>query len=352
MTFSKELITFAGDNLDFYTCFNDYYMNEKARTPENAEKINKAFFAELEKRSGVARTEDNANAWAANPQVQWASFAIIDALVNSVLPQVLNESIGIFTDLRGVGYGDVVKYKVRPRQLFTVSKGAHGERTSVRQKQYDGDMIVAPVEHIVTVYVDFYSVLCGKEDIAEFVKLVVLSIEREMEMDAFKALMAGLNATTYPNRFKVAGAFDASTLITLIDNVKAYNYGVKPVVLGTATALSKVTPDSTLGFRGNWDASNGNIQLVKNFYGADLMVLPQFATDLDPHSTTPLALPDDKLFIVSPGMDKLVKGVVSNQMTNTNQYFDNADLTQNYTMRKDWNFDFLSAAWGATYTLY
>lgn len=44
--------------------------------------------------------------------------------------------------------------------------------------------------------------------------------------------------------------------------------------------------------------------------------------------------------------------VVSNQMTNTNQYFDNADLTQNYTMRKDWNFDFLSAAWGATYTLY
>lgn len=73
MTFSKELIQFAGENLDFYTCFNDYYFNESSRTPENSEKIHKAFFAELEKRSGVTRTAENANAWAANPSVQWVN---------------------------------------------------------------------------------------------------------------------------------------------------------------------------------------------------------------------------------------------------------------------------------------
>lgn len=208
--------------------------------------------------------------------------------------------------MRTVSYGDVVKHKVRPRQLFTVSKGGHGERTSFRQKQYEGDMVMAPVEHIITVYVDFYSVLCGKEDIAEFVRLAVLSIQREMEIDATNALTTGLSAANYPAAFKKSGAFDANTLIELVETVQAYNYGVKPVVLGTMTALSHVTPDASLGFRGQWDASNGNIQLIKNFYNADLMVLPQYAKGMNPNDG--LALPNNVLYVISPGMDKLVKG--------------------------------------------
>lgn len=349
MRFSNELITFANGNTDFLEAFQDYYFNESARTAEKSEKIHNAFFAEIEKRSGVVRNADNANAWATNPQVVWGAMSVIDAVVNSVLPQTLNTSIGIFTDLRTVGYGDVVKFRVKPRTLFTVSKGGHGERTTFRQKKFDGDVVIAPIEHIVTVYTDFYTVMAGKEDIADFVRRVVLSVETEMGKDAALALTTGLSAASYPAAFKKQGAFDAKTLINLVETVQAYNYGVKPVILGTMSALSNVTPDSSLGFRGNWDASNGNIQVVKNFYGADLMILPQFAASTTPSAT--LALPDDTLYVVSPAMDKLVKGVLSNALTNTNQHFDNADLTQNFTYRKDWDFEFVGAAWGGTYKI-
>lgn len=210
-------------------------------------------------------------------------------------------------------------------------------------------MVVAPVEHIVTTYVDMYRVLAGKEDIAEFVRLVIMSIETEMGKDAAAALNAGLTAATYPSELKVTGAFSAENLIQLGETVQAYNYGMRPVILGTSAALAKVTPDSALGFRGNWDASNGTVHVMKDFYGFTLMVLPQFAAGSNPSAG--LALPDNVLYVISPNSDKLVKAVVSQSLTNSNNFYDNADLTQNFTMRKEWGMEFIGAAWGGTYTI-
>lgn len=123
MVFTNEIKEFAKGNLDYFEAFSDYYFNESKRTAENAELVQKAFFEEVERRSGVTRTADNMDSWASNPMVQWAGLAIIDATINSVLPQTINESMGLFTDLRMVGAGDIVRLKIRPRTLFTVTKG-------------------------------------------------------------------------------------------------------------------------------------------------------------------------------------------------------------------------------------
>ena len=64
-----------------------------------------------------------------------------------------------------------------------------------------------------------------------------------------------------------------------------------------------------------------------------------------------LVLPDDKIFVVSPAQDKLVKGVVSNALTNSNQFYDNADLTSDYTTRKMWEFVYASASKAGVYTI-
>lgn len=43
--------------------------------------------------------------------------------------------------------------------------------------------------------------------------------------------------------------------------------------------------------------------------------------------------------------------VMSAAMTNTNQHFDNADITSNFTYRKEWDFVYASAAKAAIYTI-
>lgn len=361
--FSNEIVRFANGDTTFFDAFSDYYFHWAKETKredlgaydatvslaEKSDKIQKAFFAQIEKMSGVKRTDENANSWAANPMVQWACFALVDAVINSILPQTINSSVGIFTDMRYVSYGDLVKYTIKPRTLFTVSRGAHGERTTNRQKQYSGDLVISPIEHIVTVYTDMYRVLAGKEDIADFVRLVVLSIETEMANDATNALTTGLAYGTYPGALSIQGAFSSEALVTLAETVQAYNFGVRPVILGPATALMKVVPDSTLGYRLNVEGKDGMVNIVRNFYGYDLMLMPQYATGN--YTNYGLGLDPDTLYVVAPGLDKLVKGVVSNTLTNSNQFYDNADITQNFTMRKDWDFVFSSAAVGGMFKI-
>ena len=111
-----------------------------------------------------------------------------------------------------------------------------------------------------------------------------------------------------------------------------YNAGVRPIIAGSATALMNVLPDSTLGYRGNYEANGGSIELFKNVYGYDVIKMDNAAAQ-----GGGLVLPDDKIFVVSPTQDKLVKAVVSNALTNSNQFYDNADLTSDYTTRKMWD---------------
>ena len=274
-----------------------------------------------------------------------ASFAVVDATVTAILPQVLTPAFGLFTDLRFVSLGDVVKFKIMPNQFFTVSKGGTGERTIHRQKDFAQDIIVAPVEHIVTVYTDMYRVLAGKEDIADFVARVVLAIEQAMYGDALNALMTGLNNLP-TGTYNISGAFDMKTLVKMAETVQVYNAGVRPVIAGSATALMRVLPDSTLGYRGNYDANGGSIELIKNVYGYDVIKMDNAAAQ-----GGGLVLPDNKIFVVSPAQDKLVKGVVSNALTNSNQFYDNADLTSDYTTRKMWEFTYASASKAGVYTV-
>lgn len=351
---TKELKLFAEGNLDFYVAFDEYYAckNDANRVPsismaEMSEKIANGFLAEVERKSGFSRA-DNKDTWQANPLVQWASFAITTEIVNSLFPKYITNSLAPFVEMKTVEYGDVVRFKIKPRTLYTVSRGAGGARNTFRQKSYSTDIVVAPVEHMVTVYADMYSVLAGKEDIADFIRTVVLSIERDMKADAIKALNAGLSvAANYPAKFIESGAFSTQTAIQLAQRVQAYNNGAKPIIMGTAAALSRVIPDYSAGFRMNVEGQNGVATFVKNFYGYDLYEIEQIPSGVD----YGMLLEDNVLYFVSPSVDKLVKGVATTTLTNGNQFYEAADLTQEWTMRRRWDFTFASAGFAGKYTI-
>lgn len=276
-----------------------------------------------------------------------ANFAVINALVNAVLPAYVTESLAPFVDFRMAGIGDIVKVKVMPRTLYTVSAGGTGERTTFRQKKYAGDVVIPMQERIITTYVDMYRVMAGKEDIADFVRAIVLSIEIDMQKMAVAALNAGLSGASYPSQFLENAAFDAKKLIALAQRVQAYNNGIKPIIMGTASALANVLPDSTMGYRGTYDANGGSVHVLRDFYGFALYELPQMPTG----SNYGLALDDNKLYVVSPVGSKLVVGAMSTTLTNSNQFYENADLTQNFTMRKNYGFEFVGSSFAGLYTI-
>lgn len=234
----------------------------------------------------------------------FAQFAIINAAVNVVLPAYVSTTFAPFVDFRTIGYADVLNLKIPPKTLYTVSRGARGERTSFRQKKYAGNVTVAPIEHIVTTYVDMARVLAGKDDLAEAVRAIVISIELDMNAEIISALTSGLSAVSYPAAFVESGAFDAKKLVQLAQRVQAYNGMVKPVIMGTASALMNVLPDSTQGYRMLVDGKEGAVSYIKDFYGFELFELPQAPTGVG----YGMALNDNILYIVSPAVSKTIVG--------------------------------------------
>ena len=362
MAISNEIIQFANGNTDFYEAFADYY-NHKAAEEWNSKmgaydhnvslsvksgKVRDAFFAEVERLSGCKMTAENKDAWMANPMTKWATFAVINAAVNVVLPGYVQATFAPFVDFRTVGYADVVNLKIPPKTLYTVSKGARGERTSFRQKKYASNIVLSPIEHIITTHVDMARVLAGKDDLAEAVRAIVVSIEIDMNKEVMAALTTGLGAATYPTQFIKSGAFDGKELVKLAQRVQAYNMMAKPVIMGTAAALMNVLPDSTLGGRIVIDGREPVVSYVKDFYGFPVYELPQAPTG---SADFGLALDDTKLYVISAAVNKPVAGVMSTALTNSNDFYENADITQNFTMRKGYSFEFVGASYAGVYTI-
>lgn len=120
---NQEIVTFAAGNTDCYVAFQDYFCNKAVQTSENHEKLNKAFFAEVNAKSGVNAEGLSTEALLSHPSYRWSFFSVTEAVINAILPNILTDTIGLIADLRFVSLGDIVKFKIMPNQFFTVSRG-------------------------------------------------------------------------------------------------------------------------------------------------------------------------------------------------------------------------------------
>lgn len=348
-----HVVQFAGDSVDVYEGMKDYfahYMSEvrgknigvydKTDSLASKEtKMNKALFSEIKKRSGQSLDDSiSFEAWATNPMVKWATMQTVNMLIEAVIPDTIIRSIGIFTDIRNGGFGETGTFNVNPNSLMTISQGSNAQRTTFRQKQFKTSKTLVAVNHSITVDVALYKVLSGKESLAEFTRKAILSMDREMTTDAYGALRTLVNNATFPAALKKAG-YTQDDLLNLCEITTAYNQGNKATIVGTTTALSKVLPSSAAGYRIVTQSENIGIQLIKDFFEYDILMLPQVATGIN----YGLALNNSELYIMSTSSDKIVKGFLEGTtLSSSNDFYDNADLTSNATFNKRWIFEGLT----------
>lgn len=345
-----NVVQFAGENADVYEGFRDYYfhyMSEVADKKLGAydgtvslsskeDKMNKALLSEIKRVSGQSFDSSiSFEAWSQNPMVKWATFQTVNTMIDAIIPETIIRSIGVYTDIRNIDFGETQTFDIAPNSLMTVSEGGNAQRTTFRQKQFKTSKTLVPVNHSITVEVALYKVLAGKESLAEFTRKAVLSIERNMTKDAYGALTTLVGAGTFPSQLQKTG-YTQDGLINLCEIVTAYNQGNKATIVGTTTALNKVLPDSAKGYRIMTPSENMGIQLIRNFFDYDILVLPQVATG----QNFGLALDNTKIYVMSTSSDKVIKGVIEgNTLSNSNDFYDNADLTSNATFNKRWIFE-------------
>jgi hypothetical protein len=317
---------------------------------EKESKLNKALVKEIVKRSGVNyATEDNLDQWFTHPLIAHEMFAVVNALVDMVLPDSVIDTVGLYTDVRQGAFGDSFAFDIEPRDLFAVSKHGNAQRSTEVKKQYRGQVTIVPESHQITVGVSMYSVLAGKESLANLVSKCIRSIETAMALDVYAVFAAGMAALddTATTGLRVAG-YSQANLIRLCQQVGAWSMGAKPLVVGTASALLNVLPDDA-NYRYTLSDPFVTLGYIPTISGYDVMRMPQVA-DLDTFGA--LKISDSYLWIIAPSSQKIVKLCLEGStLSNTSGVWENADLTQTTTLIKKWGSGIATNAIAAVITL-
>jgi len=301
---------------------------------EKEHAMNDALKAEIMRHAGITSFKQfPLETWATHPMLKWATFAVVSALVDMILPQTIIDSIGMYTDVRTIGYGDSASFNVKPRDLFVVSKAGRNNRRAEVHKQYKGQVVINPEARQLTVGVSLYRVLSGHESLAEFVGKVARSVETRMTLDVYNAFVTATAAlTTGAAGLKVAG-YTQTDFVTLSQKVSAWNGGAKPIVVGTQLALANILP-ADANYRYELDSDFVKLGFVRNFVGTDVIIMPQRADFTTPFQTL---ISNSYLWFLSPGSQKIMKLVLEgNTLAYTDDTYANANLMETSTMIKSW----------------
>ena len=359
MKIPTQIVAFAGEaNLTPYKMFVDYYNHYRsingAKNVEfqtnvtntdgsvepisfsaKEEKMNSALKREILRVAGIQNFGDfPVETWANHPTLKWATFAVVSAMVDMILPETIIESVGIYSDVRTIGWGDSAAFDVSPRDLFAVSKAGRSKRTTELHKQFKGQVTVIPEPREMSVFVSLMKVLAGKESLAEMVVKMARSFETALATDIYNTFATAMGnlSNAASTGLRVAG-YTQAEFVRLSQTVSAWNGGAKAVAVGTQRALANILP-SNANYRYDIESDYVKVGYLRNFQGTDIMVLPQVADYTTPFG---LLLDDTKVWIVSPSSQKLVKVVLEGSVLSyTSDVYQNANLLQTSTMIKSW----------------
>jgi hypothetical protein len=334
--------------IDFVEYYNTYKDNKASNEGVSFNEMNEkmlAFFTdEVIKMSGKNPENYGDMAQFCNTtDVKEAAFAIVGMITDLIIPDALMKDLGYICEIKNGAWGETLKVVLKPRDLFVVSKGGRNRRTYDIVRQFSGERTVVAEQRGITVGISLYDVLTGRTSLAEFVSKAVQSIETEMRYDiydAFAAFMATLPATAGAGQLRISG-YTQDSAIALAQKIQAWNGGAKAIFLGTKLALSKILPAST-NYRFALGDEYVKLGHLRELFGFDCIELEQIA---DYTTEFAVKLPDNRIFILSPGVDKMVKVFVEGStLANTSDAYAHANLQQDATLYKSYGIGTFSSA--------
>lgn len=266
-------------------------------------------------------------AYVTNPTYQWAKFAVINKLVDMIIPDVVKEDYMQIANTQTIGYGDSAVFDIKSGDLFTVVKNGNSRRHVEAQRQFTGQKALVPVNHTITTEVDWYRVMAGKENNAEYAMKVVLSIESEIATDIMAAVKDSFSTLTA--NFK-ENAYSETAFKKLAARVGAANGGAKAVAIGTELGLGTILPTNDylkMGL-GETYSKVGYLPVFKN------VPLIALAQKIDWSSADyEFALDDSYIYMISPQTQKLVQVVFEGgTLSIADGQFANSNLTQKVSL--------------------
>lgn len=225
-------------------------------------------------------------------------FAVLAELMPASMQASLGSAFDRFAEFKDTAMGDENAFIVPDNKLFpvyTVARGMVAERQRVDNKSIS----VATEMKMINVYTELDEFLAGKVDWAGMNNRIMASFANHTAgliynaiSDSYASIVAGVKTT---------GAFDADTLMGIVEQVQAYSGSAEVAIFGSKRSLRQVA--DIAGYSDAEKERFNNFGYYGTFAGTDLLEIPQAFVN----GTTTLTLSNNQLLIVPTNGEKIVK---------------------------------------------
>ena len=345
MTFDANVREIFENNETKFVAFNKLMVDtsvnkfEEGITAEDAnEKIRKVF------RQAIGVSENASKQDIRKAMKKRANAQVLFDLIEELVPNLLktgwadNPFFREFVEERYLDEGDENIFYSEDNSILTVSKVSGSHWDLDRQRLGKGSSFsIETSEYGIAIYSEYEKLLTGLEDFATFITKIYEAIDRFVNEAIYQALMDAAEklpgGASGMGQWVKTGALDEntrSTLVQLVEDVQMATGANEVVIMGTKSALSKVTglqnvewisddmkkERHTIGRIGMWEG----IRLVEIKQGFAL-------------NDTTKTLVDDKVLFIMPVMDnKFIKLV--------NRGEDQLREVQDKTLNQDMTYDY------------
>lgn len=231
-------------------------------------------------------------------------FALIEEVVERVLPAELEERIGQFAEIKTYARDEQVRFVIKGvgknRVLRGIVPGARGGLYRARRLD-DKEMFLPTRVFTVAYQITLEELLTGRRTIAELVEIIAQGFVEIVYMEVFNALQAaptGVNSAT-------GNGLDEDKIRDLVRIVSAYG---SPIIITFRTLAEKFM--NKVGASGTYpNIPTADLDEIRNqgmvsiYRGTPIVILPNYLKD----ETNTEWLFDEKVAMILPVNEKPVK---------------------------------------------
>lgn len=304
---------------------------------EKAQKIQEVYLAELERRSKVtlADVDGDVQMYSSIDIVAKMQAMLNKVMVDTVLPIYINETgLSLLAEFHFGGYGDTFSFEMKDASAYDVSRmGARQKHTKTQERKKTNKTIATDFYGLTTIST-LPQYMLGEAMVADDMILSALSINKKiytLVVKKFISITAGITDTDL-----IATGYTENGLLEKLRTGSAKN-GSPMVIVGDAVALKTVLPASANTQIFLQDEFNTTLGYMSTFNTYKAMAFDVVADENEASGV--LGLPTNKVYGIPVDGTKLIHVAIGATMANTDEYFDNNNLSSLATLRKEIGVD-------------
>ena len=267
-------------------------------------------------------------------------FEVIEDTVEDLLTSGWqdNEFFHDFVEIKNIALGDANEFVSEDKTVLTVGKISGNHWDIDRQRLGIGQTFRVPTEWVgLAVYEEFERVMTGRADWAKLVNKIYEAMDEYVNGLVYNAVMtAGTQVLPGSEQFYKTAALDPAaktTFLTMVEDVQAANRGTEVVIMGTKTALSRLSDLADVDWLSADDKNDRRtLGRLGIWEGTRLVEIPQvFAKNdttnkmVDPNVLLIMPVADNKfvklIYEGNSEIKEVTDNTVKNDMTYEFKYF-------------------------------